>query len=328
MARFSAHEYLVNVAAFLSSNVVAGPGGVLPSAGVLLSSYHYEMKLPELEAFQTLLMGQRVPDICVVNTILETVLVIECKSGIDQEEQQFRLTDQIKFFLSDRFLDIAKSIYKSRTMEVVILTYQGSEDEIIRLIQSSFPNKNIIVWTIPSERREHSILKKVLGKHIDLELDRALEAPGIEFDPPVNDMLIDPTLSDRVLTCRILARLLAWHFRSGLVREEGEGTINVEEFRKVHKDWVRSDKRLKDIFRYLAILVPELGKFESDKESYILNSRPDRLAVREKEEILQKMSDEQFQTRLQIEHIAKAGLRIRRRRLKPSPAQAKLPWGS
>jgi len=327
LARFSTHEYLVNVVAFLSSNVVSGPGGVIPSAGVLLSSYHYEMKLPELEEFQRLLMGRKVPDLCVVNTDLETLLVVECKSSIEQERPRSHLSDQIGFFTSSEFLDVIRSIYKSKAMELVIVTYPGSKDQIIRLVQSVYPSENVIVWTIPFERKEHGILRKVLGKHLDSELDRALET-GVEFDPPVNDMLIDPTLSNRVLTCRVLGRLLAWHFRSGLVGERGDYTVSVEEFRRVHKDWIRSDNRLKDIFRYLAILVPELGKFDSEKGYYTLNAKPNRLAILEKEGTLQKMSDEQFEMKLHAESFPEVRLRTKPLHLKPARGQTKLPWGS
>jgi len=302
----SRHEFLVNVAAFLASNVVAGPGGIIPSAGVLLKNYGYELKLPELEKILTFFgkSGEKVPDLCMINSKNGILLVFECKSGITDTKDntdtnnKLRFIEQIKFFKSEQFQIICKKIYNAQKIEIVVMTYNESLNDISQIIEKDIVDTtSIIVWTIPQRIYKESTLRREYGKHEDRYLDEGLQH-GIIFEPPVNDMLIDPTIPDNILLCRILSRLLSWYSKSMLIREDTEQIITVDKFKKTHEDWIRSDERLKDLLRYLSILVPELGTYDRNRNEYIIKLRPRIGAILKKQKDIQQMSDRQFKEEL------------------------------
>jgi hypothetical protein len=108
---------------------------------------------------------------------------------------------------------------------------------------------------------------------------------------------VDPTLSVGEKVFRIGRRILG--FMASSYVTEAERIITIHNFRDHHPDTtVMTDGELKRCLRYLMLLVPEIGDYNSGSGEILLSKRPRLDKVKKGLENLQEMDEEQIKVEL------------------------------
>jgi hypothetical protein len=304
MGKMTSHEILINIIGSTALNIVAYPSAPIAPSGTLAKRFGYSIKLSEFgTALQELMRkkGAKIPDLLLANEEKKILVVVECKSDFTFELEK-RLENQIDFYSSKECEKVFKEMFPNlEKFEVMVVTYEQIGAKIIDFLSNRYQNRNsanIVVWeTLIKSSQEKVNLKKVYGKHLDSDLNNQLEGQGLETSKPRMELLIDPTLFVGEKVFRIGRRILA--FMASTYITEADRIITIEKFREHHPDTtVMTDGELKKCLRYLMILVPEIGDYNSGSGEIVLSKRPKLDKVKERLESLQDMDEGQIKVEL------------------------------
>ena len=313
MGHMTPHEFLINILSSTVLNVVPFVSAPIAPSGVLRENFGYEIRLPEFEETTRELLrkkGAKVPDILLVNQERKLLVVVECKSDFtfDMEE---KLSKQVEFYSSQDFESIWKELFKGiDKLEIWIFVYKGLGENIARFIkkQSTLKNlTNLVVWEVELRKSgEEAEIYKVYGKHIDNELNNYMEKSGLKCSPPKTDLLIDVTLTYPERVFRIGRRMLA--FLAAMYITEEERKVTAEDFKHRYVDALMTNRELVRCFRYLTMLVPQIGYYDTEKQQILLAKRPSLRKVKSRLQEIQSMTEETF--KVELARIGKKEIRI------------------
>jgi hypothetical protein len=326
------HEILVNI---LASAVLplASPFSAIRVTGVLKERFGYEIKQLTLsdvlrDIFKK--KGASPPDLVLVNEKLKMVVAVECKSDFNLKTIE-KISKQVDFYSSDTFIEFAKSFLPDLKMsEIWIVTY--SEEKLSEHISHFIEKKkaeiksqcNIIVWEVELKKTDVAVLRKVFGDYQDCELKMHMQATKeIETALPQFELLIDTSLTYGQRVARIGRRILSFIASKSLTEEEK--IVSITDFKNRFGDAIITDKELANCFRYLTRLVPEIGRYVTQKRHIILTARPDLSKIKNRIEALENIPDEEFKVEL---GKAEKGIPVGRNKAKkPAPFKGSLePW--
>lgn len=123
-----------------------------------------------------------------------------------------------------------------------------------------------------------------------------MESEGLVCSPPRTELLVDPTLAYGERVYRIGRRILAFIATSYLT--EKERIVTLQDFRDRYPDAVMTEKELKRCLRYLLMLVPEIGEYNSATGELVLAKRPSLDKIKTKLEKIQEMIEEEIKVEL------------------------------
>jgi len=321
MGKMTPHEFLINVIGSTVLNIVPFPTAPIAPSGVLMNNFGYAIRLPEFgETVQDLMKkrGAKVPDLLLVNEREKLFVSIECKSDFTFEMEE-RLLKQIQFYSSEDFQKIWQEMFPNlKNHEIWLVTYEKLGEKILQCLnrQMNIENlANIVVWeVILKEPREEARIQKVYGKHLDSKLNEHMESSGLLSSLPRTELLVDPTLSYGERVFRIGRRILAFMASSYLT--EKERIIGTQDFRERYPDAIMTDGELKRCLRYLMMLIPEIGEYNSATGEIMLTKRPSLDKIKVKLENIQKMTEEDIKVELAKISKKEKG-RVSLKRLKP-----------
>lgn len=303
MGHMTPHEFLINILSSTVLNVVPFLSAPIAPPGVLRENFGYEIRLPEFEeTIRELLRrkGAKVPDLLLVNEKRKLLVVVECKSEFTFRTEE-RLSAQVEFYSSQDFEPIWKELFKGiENLEIWLCAYKGLGKNIANFIRNHDTLKNlsnVIVWEVELRRkREEAITFKVYGEHIDNELNDFMEKNGLKCSLPRTDLLIDTTLTYPERIYRIGRRILAFVATAYLTEEERK--VTTEDFRSKHVDALMTNKELVRCFKYLTMLIPQIGNYDHAKQQILLAKRPPVYKIKSKLREIQSMSEENFKVEL------------------------------
>jgi len=304
MGKMTQHEILINVIGSTALNIVTYPSAPVAPSGVLAKDFGYSIRLPEFgETIQDLMRkkGAKIPDLLLTNDEKKILVVVECKSDFNFKLEE-RLGKQIDFYSCDECRTIYKEMFpKLEKLEIWIVTYEKLGTKILDFIKKKYSDPdstNIVIWeTVIEPNKEDVHLRKVYGKHLDADLDKQLETQSLKTSKPRTELLVDPTLSYGEKIFRIGRRILA--FMASNYITEADRIITIQNFREHHPDTtVMTDTELKKCLRYLMLLVPEIGNYNSGSGEIVLSKKPKLDKVKKRLENLQEMDEEQIKVAL------------------------------
>lgn len=314
MGHMTPHEILINTLSSTVLNLVPLISAPVAPSGTLREEFGYEIRLPEFgETIEELMKtkGTKIPDLLLVNEKEKLLVVVECKSDFNLETEE-KLSKQIEFYSKEKF-----KFGDLENLEIWIFTNKGLGKNIEKFMRNKTQETrdlaNIVIWEVELKKGgEEAEIQKAYGKHYDSKLNGRMETRGLTCCPPKIDLLVDPTLTHPEQVYRIGRRIFTFMCSKFLTEEER--TISVEDFKTKHLDAIITDKELKRCFRYLTVLIPEIGGYSSQGQ-IILKKRPSLDKIKAKLENIQKMSVKEFKVGL---------MRVARRRL-PRIAKIKKP---
>jgi hypothetical protein len=326
MGRMTSHEFLINIIGSTVLNIVPFPTAPIAPSGVLMNNFSYAIRLPEFgETVQDLMKrrGAKIPDLLLINEKEKLFVSVECKSDFTFEMEE-RLLKQIQFYSSEDFQKIWKEMFPNLdNLEIWLVTYEKLGEKILECLnrQVDMENSaNLVVWeVILKEPREEAHIQKVYGKHLDSKLNEQMESGGLLSSLPRTELLVDLTLSYSERVFRIGRRILAFMASSYLT--EKERIIGTQDFRERYPDAIMTDGELKRCLRYLMMLIPEIGEYNSATGEIILTKRPSLDKIKVKLENIQKMTEEDIKVELaKISKREKGRVSLKR----PKPQKTKL----
>ena len=312
MAKMPSHEFLITTMAATVLNIVPFPSSPIAPSGILKTNFGYALRLPEFgEAIHELLKkkGAKVPDLLFININKKILVTIECKSDFTFEAEE-RLTKQIEFYSSETYKTICREMFPDLiNYEIWVLCPENFCSEISKIVTNKFHTKkptNIVVWGVKLEKRkEEAHFKKFYGKHLDAELNEKMEQGGFTCSPPRFELLIDPTLSYGKRVSRIGRRILTSLASSYF--SEKDRIVSLQNFKEKHKDVTMTNKELKKCMRYISLLIPEIGEYNSVTGELILAKRPSLDKVKAKLKKIENMTDEEI--KIELSKISQTGIR-------------------
>ena len=312
MAKMPTHEFLINTMASTALNIIPAPFSPIAPSGILKSKFGYDVRLPEFgEAIEELAKkkGAKLPDLLLVNTKKKLLITVECKSDFTFKIEE-TLAKQIEFYSSKTYKQICSEMFPDLVNhEIWIFSPENLCTEISKFVGNQVTIKNptnIVVWGLNLKKRgEEAHIRKFYGNHLDSELNQKMDEGGFSCSPPRFELLIDPTLSYGKRICRIGRRILA--SLASLYISEKDRIISLQSFKEKHKDVTMTDKELRNCFRYLSKLIPEIGAYKSGTGELILAKRPSLDKIKAKLLEIQDMTNEEIKVRLA--KIGKVGIR-------------------
>lgn len=307
MGHLTPHEILINILASSVLTLTPSPFSPVKATGQLKDRFGYEIKIPVFgEVIEGILKekGASPPDLVLVNEKLKMVVAIECKSDFSLGTVE-KLSKQIGFYSSDIFADFAKSfVPKLERSEIWVVTYSDQErlaDRISQFVEKKKTelksNCNIVVWEVELKKTDVVILRKVCGEHQDIDLNMYMQAKkGIETALPQLELLIDSSLTYAQRVARIGRRIFSFIVSKSLTEEER--VVSLADFKNKFGDAIMADKELANCFRYLTKLIPEIGKYVTERRCIVLKARPDLSKIKNKIEALENVPDEEFKVEL------------------------------
>lgn len=284
------HDYLLAVIIALTQPVIYGISAPLGIDGFLKQKLGYVFHFSDMEEART--RGMNLPDGFIFNEQSKILLIPECKSSLQENDDTPRLIKQLKCYSSKEFLEIVRRIIPNFTQsEIVIVTFPEVAKEIQLLIKTHSsdltPISNIVIWTVNRIQRTDQLLTKLFdGKHIDKRLNQAM-IEGVRCKPPAREFLSSPDIPDSRFASNIGRRLLA----SIVI---GTKMSTIAQFLEENKDLAISYSRLRRIIAALFRLVPELGSYERRTGSIKLRSRVDYPVVQSKLRNIGQMSSADY----------------------------------
>jgi len=302
MGRMTPHEFLINMMGSTVLNIVTFPSAPVAPSGALMN-FGYSIRLPKFEETVEDLMkkrGAKVPDLLLVNEEEKLLIIIECKSDFTFEIEE-KLSKQIEFYSSEDFKAIWKEMFPDlNNLEIWIVSYRTLGEKIADFIrrQGRIENlANTVVWEVELRKaREEAYIQKVYGIHLDSKLNEQMESEGLVCSPPRTELLVDPTLAYGERVFRIGRRILS--FMASVYLTEKERIITIQDFREKYRDAIMTDGELKKCLRYLMMLVPEIGEYNSATGEILLAKRPSLDKIKTKLENIQKMAEEDIKVEL------------------------------
>lgn len=235
------------------------------------------------------------------NDEMKTLVVVECKSDFTFEWEE-RLRKQIDFYSCKECKAIYEEMFPNLSrLEIWIVTYEKMGTKALDCLKRGNlgPNsENVVVWEASIDlQKEEVCLRKTYGEHLDSKLNNQMEEQGLKTSKPRSELLIDPTLSIGEKVFRIGRRILA--FMASSYISEADRIITIRDFRDHHPDTtVMTDVELKRCLRYLMLLVPEIGDYNSGSGEILLSKKPRLDKVKKRLESLQEMDEEQIKVEL------------------------------
>lgn len=297
MGHMTPHEILINTLSSTVLNLVPLISVPVAPSGTLREEFGYEIRLPEFgETIEELMKkkGAKVPDLLLVNEEEKLLVVVECKSEFNLETEK-KLSKQIEFYSKENF-----KFENLENLEIWIFTNKGLGKNtgvfVENMTQEASDLANIVIWEAEFKKGgEEAEIKKVYGKHQDPKLDERMQSQGLTCCPPLIDLLIDPTLTYPERVYRIGRRIFTFMCSRFLTKEQR--TISVDDFKTKHLDAIITNKELKRCFKYLTMMIPEIGEISSEGQM-ILRKRPPLDKIKVKLEMIQKMNVEEFKVEL------------------------------
>jgi len=303
MGRMTPHEFLINVVGSTVLNIVPFPTTPVAPSGVLAKNFGYEIRLPKFgETVQDLMnkRGAKVPDLLLVNEEDKLLIIVECKSDFTFEIEE-RLSKQIEFYSSEEFKAIWKEMFPDLSnLEIWVFSSKNLVEKIANFISRQGENKslaNIVVWGVELiKAREEAHIQKFYGTHLDSKLNEQMESGGLICSPPRTELLVDPTLAYGERVFRIGRRILSFIAISYLT--EKERIVTLQDFRDRYPDAIMTEKEMKRCLRYLLMLVPEIGEYNSATGELVLAKRSSLDKIKAKLETIQEMTEEKIKVEL------------------------------
>jgi hypothetical protein len=289
------HDYLLAVAITLTQPVISGITAPLGINGFLKKKLGYVFHFSDMEEART--RGMSLPDGLIYNEKKKILMILECKSSIQEKNAVPHLIKQLNCYSSEEFFGVIQKIISDfEKSEIVIMTYLEVAKEIQLALRSNESELqeplNIVVWAvdkIPGTDQLKTILFD--GAHIDTELNDAL-AIGVQCKPPAREFLSSPDIPDSRFTSVIGRRLL------GSIVTSSPKEFTIAQFLDENKDLAISLVRLRRVFAALFQLVPLLGSFERKTNTIKLKTRVDYLQIQSKLREIGQMSSAEFHRRL------------------------------
>lgn len=297
------HEFLINVICSTVLNMIPYPSASIAPSGVLGTKFGYAIRLTKFGEIVEKLMkkkGAKVPDLLLVNEEKSLLIIVECKSDFTFKIEE-SLSKQIEFYSSKDFKAIYREMFPDlTTLEIWVCSPKSLSEKISVFISRQVATKklaNIVVWGIELKKaREEVHIKKFYGNHLDSKLDEKMDSGGLICSPPRIELLVDPTLTNGERAFRIGRRFLSFIASSYLTEKDRKVTLR--DFRERHPDAIMTDNELKRCLRYLSILVPEIGKYNSVTGEVVLAKRPSLDKIKTKLENIGNMTYEEFKVEL------------------------------
>jgi len=308
-------------------NIVPFPSAPIAPSGVLVNNFGYTIRLPEFgETIQDLMKtrGAKIPDLLLVNEKEKLLISVECKSDFTFEMEE-RLSKQIQFYSSEEFKTMLKEMFPNLiNFEIWLVSYEKLGEKIVdcisRQVNIENPANIIVLEVILKPPREDAHIKKVHGRHLDNKLNEQMESSGLVSSLPRTELLVDPTLSYGERVFRIGRRILS--FMASAYLTEKERIIAIQDFRERYPDAIMTDGELKRCLKYLMMLIPEIGEYNSATGEIVLTKRPSLDKIKVKLENIQKMTEEDIKVELaKISRKREKGIVSLKR---PKPQKTKL----
>ena len=327
MGQMTRHEFLINIIGSTVLNIVPFPSAPIAPSGVLVNNFGYTIRLPEFgETIQDLMKtrGAKIPDLLLVNEKEKLLISVECKSDFTFEMEE-RLSKQIQFYSSEEFKTMLKEMFPNLiNFEIWLVSYEKLGEKIVdcisRQVNIENPANIIVLEVILKPPREDAHIKKVHGRHLDNKLNEQMESSGLVSSLPRTELLVDPTLSYGERVFRIGRRILS--FMASAYLTEKERIIAIQDFRERYPDAIMTDGELKRCLKYLMMLIPEIGEYNSATGEIVLTKRPSLDKIKVKLENIQKMTEEDIKVELaKISRKREKGIVSLKR---PKPQKTKL----
>jgi len=280
------HDYLLAVIIELTQPVIYGISAPLGINGLLKRELGYIFYFSDMEEART--RGMSLPDGLIYNEKSKTLVIPECKSFLQENDDSLRLIKQLQCYSSKEFLEIVRKIIPDFAQaEIVIVTFPEAAKEIQLFLKAHFDDLqsslNIVIWMVNKIAKTDQLLTVLYdGKHVDEKLNSIMEK-GILCRPPAREFLSSPDIPDWRFASIIGRRLLG----SVVI---GTKKLGVMQFLEENKDLAISFSRLRGVFAALFRLVPELGSFERKTGIVKLKTRIDYSVLQNKLQEIGKMN--------------------------------------
>jgi hypothetical protein len=280
------HDYLLAVVIALTQPVIYGISAPLGINGFLKQKLGYVFHFSDMEEART--RGMSLPDGLVFNERNRILLIPECKSSLQENDDTSRLIKQLQCYSSKEFLEIMQRIIPNFTQsEIVIVTFPETAKEIQLLIKAHSSDLkstlNTVIWTVDRIAKTDQLLTKLFtGKHLDEQLNAAM-IEGVRCKPPAREFLSSPDIPDSRFASIIGRRLL-------VSIAIGTKTSTVAQVLEENTDLAVSFFRLRRILAALFRLVPDLGSYERRTGTIKFRSRIDYSIIQNKLREIGQMS--------------------------------------
>lgn len=289
------HDYLLAVLISLTQPVVYGITAPLGIDGILKEKLGYIFHFSDMEEMRT--RGMSVPDGLVFNSENKILLIPECKSALQEDnETALRLLRQIKCYSSEDFLEIVHHMIPDfQNTEIVIITFDNVAKEIELFIKSHQKELgeilNIIVWAVSRvPKTDQLLIRKFYGTHIDNRLGKTM-TKGVYCKSPAREFLSSPDIPDQRF-----ASVLGRRFLVSIVT--GVRILSVEQIMQENPDLALSFLRLRRILKGLFSLIPILGTYNRRTDQIRLKTKIDFSAVQHELLEIGKMSKREYRRAL------------------------------
>lgn len=264
------HSYLYGILVSLTSSINYFSTHAPVPNGLLKYKLHYTFKFCDFEEMRQNEMC--IPDGLIVNEGKRLLIIPECKSALNDNDEEPRLSKQILSYSSANFQKALKKIANYDDYEIVGFTFSKVVPSMIQQIKEiEKADCNIVVWSREEEPlRDDVLIRKVYGTHNDPDLNQLMSV-GVRCEPPAREF-IDPDMPEPRLAFILGSRLLCTHgeclFRKNML-------VTPAEFRKGNLDVVLSETRLRRFFRILPKLIPGLCSYDRKSGNIVLRKNLD-----------------------------------------------------
>lgn len=282
MIALSPHDLLLNIVISLCSSV-STTGAPLGINGILKKEFNYLFEFEKFENEYDTIFGRKFhpPDGFLRNKLKKIAITVECKSGID-DDQEGKLTRQLSFYSeNENFKNIF--IGEDEQNELLIVCLEEIFDSLLNLIRNIQIDVNLVIWSVREVSEERYNVKKRYGNHIDLELNKKMET-GVLVLPPSSLILITHSISHSRLVSEIGKRILA-----NFIHRK----IEIGNFIKNQKDSIFSYLKMRKAISHFLQLTPELGKLEDNIITF--KEKPDFEIIQEKIKFISQLNKKEIQ---------------------------------